>query len=209
MNKVLGASPSPSPSPQGRGIKVGLLGGSFNPAHEGHLHISLEALKRLGLEEVWWLVSPANPLKDPSTLADYAERVEGAKRMATHPRIRVLDIEHTLGTRYTIDTLTALQRRHPEARFVWLMGADNMGGFHRWRRWREITRRVPIAVFDRVPYQHGALSSRFAKVLGARRIAPEAAQNLASAPLPAWSYLFICPHAASATEIRKTLGKHP
>ncbi len=190
-------------------LRIGLLGGSFNPAHEGHLHISLEALKRLGLDEIWWLVSPANPLKDPATLADYAERLAGAQIAAAHPRIRVLDNEQKLGTRYTIDTLKALQRRYPDVGFVWLMGADNLTSFHRWRRWREITRRVPIAVFDRVPYQHGALSSRFAKVLAVQRIAPEAARTLVSRPLPAWSYLFILPHAASATEIRKTLGKHP
>lgn len=187
--------------------KIGLLGGSFNPAHAGHRHISLEALKRLGLDEIWWLVSPANPLKDPATLADYNERLAGAKQVAAHPRIRVLDTERTLGTRYTIDTLTALQRQHPQAHFVWLMGADNLPRFHHWKRWREIAGRVPIAVFDREPYQHHALTSRFAAFFAVSRLPEHAQRTLANALPPAWGYLFIRPHPASATEIRKTLGK--
>lgn len=188
-------------------MKIGLLGGSFNPAHAGHVHISLEALKRLGLDEIWWLVSPANPLKDPATLAAYEERLAGAEDMAAHPRIRVMDSEQKLGTRYTIDTLAALRRRHPDARFVWLMGADNMAGFHRWRRWRDIAARVPIAVFDRAPYQHGALSGRFAHAFGAYRLPEGQARLLAGASAPAWVYLFIRRHGASSTEMRKTLGK--
>ncbi|MBV9833149.1 MAG: nicotinate-nicotinamide nucleotide adenylyltransferase, partial [Alphaproteobacteria bacterium] len=113
--------------------RIGLLGGSFNPAHEGHVHISLEALKRLDLDEVWWLVSPQNPLKAANGMASLADRMEGARSVtATHPRLRVTDLERKLGTRYTIDTVRALRRRHPHARFVWLMGADNLRQLPRW-----------------------------------------------------------------------------
>ncbi len=187
--------------------KIGLLGGSFNPAHDGHRHISLEALKRLGLDEVWWLVSPANPLKDPATLADYEERLRGAKAVAVHPRIKVLDIERKLGTRYTIDTVNALQRHNPGISFVWLMGADNLAGFHRWKRWREIAARVPVAVLDRAPYQHGALTGPFARTFARNRLRQEAASRLAACASPAWVYLFIRRHGASSTQMRKTLGK--
>lgn len=191
------------------GRKIGLLGGSFNPAHAGHLHITLEALKRLGLDEVWWLVSPANPLKDPASFAPYAERVAQAQAVAAHPRIRVLDIEHKLGTRYTIDTVKALQRRNPCVAFVWLMGADNLAGFHRWRCWRDLAGRIPIAVFDRVPYQHGALAGRFATAFRAFRLPEASAKHLVASAPPAWVYLFIRPHAASSTDLRKMLGKSP
>ncbi len=186
---------------------IGLLGGSFNPAHAGHRHISLEAMKRLGLDQVWWLVSPANPLKDPATLAIYSERLESARALAQHPRIQVSDIEQRLGTRYTVDTVAALQQRFPATRFVWLMGADNLQQFHRWRRWEEIATRIPIAVFDRAPYQHHALASRFAVRFAKARIPESNLRNLAAKTSPAWGYCFIPPHHASATEIRKTLGK--
>lgn len=190
-------------------MKIGLLGGSFNPAHDGHLHISLEALKRLGLDEVWWLVSPANPLKDPASFAPYAERLVGAQAVAAHPRIKVMDIEHKLGTRYTIDTVKALQRRNPGMAFVWLMGADNLAGFHRWRCWRELAGRLPFAVFDRTPYQHGALSSRAAQYFSQHRLDGSNALILAAKQPPSWVYLFIRPHGASSTQMRKTLGKSP
>lgn len=186
--------------------KIGLLGGSFNPAHAGHRHISLEALKRLGLDEVWWLVSPANPLKDPAILAEYAQRLASAQETAAHPRIKVLDFEQKEGLRYTVDTLRVLKRRYPGAQFVWLMGADNLAGFHRWRRWREIAALVPIAVFDRSPYQHGALAGRFSTAFARFRLPQESARMLVHRQAPAWVYLFIRPHAASSTDLRKTLG---
>ncbi len=133
------------------GLKVGLLGGSFNPAHEGHLHITKMCLKALGLDRVWWLVSPGNPLKPVKGMAPFAERLASAEAMARDPRIVVSDIETRLGTRYTADTLAALTGRFPEIRFVWLMGADNMLQFPKWRNWREIAETVPIAVYP-VPY---------------------------------------------------------
>ena len=137
------------PGPAERGLRIGLLGGSFNPAHEGHLYASLVALKKLKLDYVWWLVSPGNPLKSTADLADMLTRLGGAADMARHPRIRVTDIESRLGTRYTIDTVAALQRRFPGVTFVWLMGSDNLAQFPRWRRWQDIVAKVPIAVVRR------------------------------------------------------------
>jgi nicotinate-nucleotide adenylyltransferase len=182
-----------------------LLGGSFNPAHAGHLHISLEALKRLKLDEIWWLVSPQNPLKKSSELADYAARLNSAKAIAQHPRIRVLDIEARRGLHYTIDSLRFLQQRTGN-QFVWLMGADNLAHFHRWRAWREIAARVPIAILDRAPYGLKALHGRFALRFAARRISAQAAGLLADFRAPAWVYLTIPRHPLSATWLRKTLG---
>lgn len=135
---------------------MGLLGGSFNPAHAGHLHISLVALKKLKLDEIWWLVSPGNPLKDPKTLASFEARFASAEKLATHPGIRVSDFEQRTGTRYTADTLAKLKKRYPRVQFVWLMGADNLAQFHRWQRWAWILSQVPVVVFDRAPYSHGA-----------------------------------------------------
>ena len=118
------------------GLRIGLLGGSFNPAHAAHRAVSLLALKRLALDRVWWLVSPGNPLKDTSALPPLADRIAAARRVAADPRIDVTGIEAALGTRYTIDTIHRLRTRCPRVRFVWLMGADNLAQFHRWRDWR-------------------------------------------------------------------------
>jgi nicotinate-nucleotide adenylyltransferase len=130
-------------------MRIGLLGGSFNPAHEGHLHVSLQALKQLRLDYVWWLVSPGNPLKSVAEQADMLTRLGTAFEVGHHPRIRVSDIESRMGTRYTVDTLAALKRRFPQVRFVWLMGSDNLAQFARWRRWRDIASMVPIVVVRR------------------------------------------------------------
>lgn len=184
---------------------IGLLGGSFNPAHEGHLHISLEALRRLKLDEIWWLVSPSNPLKSKSELADYATRLASAKALAQHPRIRVLDIEAKRGLYYTIDTLRFLRARHRH-RFVWLMGADNLAGFHRWRAWRAIAKLVPIAVLDRAPYGLRALHGRFALRFASQRYRGSRAALLPLADAPAWAYLTIPRHPLSATHLRKAFG---
>ncbi len=187
---------------------IGLLGGSFNPAHAGHLHISREALKRLGLDEVWWLVSPQNPLKAKGELADYDLRLEAARGMASDGRIRVLDIEARARLFYTIDTIIYLQKKYPNTSFVWLMGADNLAGFHRWRAWRTIARLLPIAVLDRAPYGMGALHQRFARSHAAARQDERTARGLAKSPAPSWVYLSIPRHPLSATALRKTLGKH-
>lgn len=189
----------------GSGRRIGLLGGSFNPAHEGHLHISLEALKRLKLDEVWWLVSPQNPLKTSGELADYTTRLASAQALAQHPRIKVLTLERDQALYYTIDTLRYLKRRSRD-RFVWLMGADNLLNFHRWRAWRAIANLVPIAVLDRAPYGAKALHGRFASRLHRRRLLERFAAALADALPPAWCYLSIPRHPLSATYLRNLLG---
>lgn len=192
-----------------RNLPIGLLGGSFNPAHEGHIHISMEALKRLGLREVWWLVSPHNPLKNKKDLMDYDDRLATARQMALpyFPRIRVLDIERRLGTRYTADTLEQMRRLFPRARFVWLMGADNLAGFHRWQEWDNILKNIPIAVFDRAPHSHRALRSRAALAFSRFRLPEYALMHVAETAPPAWAYLHLRRDPHSATQIRKTLGK--
>ncbi len=134
-------------------IRTGLLGGSFNPAHRGHRRISAAAMRALGLDELWWLVSPGNPLKPDRGMAPLAARLESARDMARGLPIRVTAIERRLGTVYTIDTLRALKRLYPRRDFLWLMGADNLAQFHRWRQWREIARMLPIAVVSRPGYE--------------------------------------------------------
>ena len=188
--------------------KIGLLGGSFNPAHAGHLHISLEALKRLKLDEIWWLVSPKNPLKKADDLADYALRLSFARATTQHPRIRVLDVEQRHQLFYTIDSIRFLQSHHRDCRFVWLMGADNLAGFHRWKHWRAIAARLPIAILDRAPFGMKALHARFALTYAPHRLCAAAAVRLASCAAPQWTYLSIPRHPLSATYLRKTLGKN-
>jgi nicotinate-nucleotide adenylyltransferase len=179
------------------------LGGSFNPAHDGHRHISLEALKRLGLDEVWWLVSPQNPLKPNDGMAPFAKRLAAARGMARSPRIKVLDLEARLGTRYTVDTVAAVRRLFPRTRFVWLMGADNLKQIRHWRRWREIFRRVPIAVLDRPTYSLAALSDLAAQAFARYRVPPGAARNLAEHRPPAWTFLPIKLSHQSASALRQ------
>jgi nicotinate-nucleotide adenylyltransferase len=195
---------APDP-PTARPLRVGLLGGSFNPAHEGHRYISLEAQKRLELDQVWWLVSPQNPLKTRAGMAPLAERLARARAVAHHPRIKVLDLEARLGTRYTIDTLRRLVL-WPGHRFVWLMGADNLVQLPRWRQWRAIFATCPVAVFERYPYSHHALAGPAARgFAGARLSEPRAAELLATDP-PAWVFVRLRPHPASATAIRARAG---
>jgi nicotinate-nucleotide adenylyltransferase len=182
--------------------RVGLLGGSFNPAHGGHLHVSREALKRLGLDEVWWLVAPQNPLKPVRGMAPFDERLAGAKRLARDRRIRVLDLERRLGTRYTVDTVTALRRFFPKIRFVWLMGADNLAQIRHWQRWTRIFAALPIAVFARPTYCFKGLAGLAAKRYTRRRVGPHAARGLADAEPPAWTFLPVKLDVSSATEIR-------
>ena len=147
------------------GLTIGLFGGSFNPAHSGHLDLSLAALRHLGLDYVWWLVSPQNPLKPVNGMAPFAERFAGARAIARHPRLIVTDIETSLGTVYTAQTLRRLAARFPRLRFVWLMGADNLATIHRWRDWQDIFERVGVAVFDRPSYSLGAASDGVSSVI--------------------------------------------
>ena len=182
---------------------VGLLGGSFNPAHDGHRYISLQALKLLGLDEIWWLVSPLNPLKKASGMASYERRLDSAEKIARHPRIHVSDIEYRIGTRYTVDTLTKLEELYPDVNFVWLMGADNLDQLPKWYRWREIMRSVPIAVFARKHFALKALHGMAARRFQLYRLAPRDALSLAFCKPPAWVFLPIRKHPASATVIRE------
>jgi nicotinate-nucleotide adenylyltransferase len=182
-------------------LRVGLLGGSFNPAHDGHRYVSLEAIKRLRLDQVWWLVSPQNPLKAVAGMAPLAERLAGAAAIARHPRLKVLALETRLGTRYTADTLARLAR-WPVHRFVWLMGADNLAQLPRWWKWRGILAACPVAVFERHPYSYSALSGPVACGFAGARLPEDRADELVLLAPPAWVFVRFRPHPASATAIR-------
>ena len=149
-------------------MRIGLLGGSFNPAHDGHLHVTLAALKRLRLDQVWWLVTPGNPLKRARTLPPLADRLRQARGIARHARVRVTGFEAALPDSYTVTALLHLRRRFPGTRFVWLMGADNLAGFHRWKLWPRILALTPVAVIDRPGFRYAARAApaarRFARV---------------------------------------------
>jgi nicotinate-nucleotide adenylyltransferase len=183
-------------------LRIGLLGGSFNPAHQGHLAISLEALKRLRLDRVWWLVSPQNPLKSRDETVDLENRLAGARAIARDPRLVVSDLEREIGTRYTVDTLSWLTRGH-RGRFVWLIGADNLLQLPQWRRWRRLVRMVPIAVFDREPYSYLALAGRMARAYAGERLSERRAPVLAEHPPPVWVYLRLRRYRMSSTAIRQ------
>ncbi|GBD40712.1 Nicotinate-nucleotide adenylyltransferase [bacterium HR39] len=201
------AEPQPLPEPAPRPLRVGLLGGSFNPAHEGHLYVSREALRRLGLDRVWWIVSPQNPLKSPEELAPFEKRLMWARRVAAaEPRIVVSDIEVRLGTRYTVDTLRRLvaDRRY---RFVLIIGADNLAQFHRWRHWQRIFAMVPVAVFERAPYSYSALAGQAAHRFSGARVGEREARRLAELDPPRWVFVRLRPHPASATAIRERLRR--
>ena len=189
------------------GMRIGLLGGSFNPPHAGHVHISRVALARLGLDQVWWLVSPGNPLKNVSKLPDLGTRVAAARDIARHPRIAVTGFEGALGSGYSIDTIRFLQRRYPQTHFVWLMGADNLAGLHRWRAWEELFRRVPIAVLDRPGFRLKARASKAAQRFAAAAIDESDAAGLALMRPPAWTLLTIPLSKLSSTGLRAKPGK--
>jgi nicotinate-nucleotide adenylyltransferase len=194
------------PLPYTKGRTIGLLGGSFNPAHGGHRHITLFALRALGLDEVWWLVSPHNPLKSKESLADYGQRVASARQVAGgNRRIRVLDIEQRLATRYSFETIDALKKRHPGTRFVWLIGADNLSRFHRWRRWQYVLDTLPVAVFDRAPYSHTAPRSR-AMSYGRRFIMKNSEVN-GSWRAPGLLFVHLRRDPLSSTSLRNMLGE--
>ena len=182
---------------------TGLLGGSFNPAHGGHRRITRLAMDALGLDEAWWLVSPGNPLKARTGMAPLAARFASARRQARRMPIRVTAIERELGTRFTVDTLRALVRRYPKRRFVWLMGADNLAQFHRWKDWRTIARTVPIAVIARPGYDAAAFASPAMAWLGRFRRSSASFLNRAEWSAPALVTLRFDPDPRSATAIRR------
>lgn len=183
--------------------RIGILGGSFNPAHGGHRAISLAALDALGLDEVWWLVSPGNPLKEQAgDMAPFAARFASAVRVARHAPIRVSAIERRLGTRYTVDTLAKLRRLYPKKQFVWLMGSDNLAQFDRWKGWRRIAREVPIAVIARPRYERAARAAPAMSWLR-RAVRPAyQAKNWTQWRLPALVLLRFRPDPRSATQLR-------
>jgi nicotinate-nucleotide adenylyltransferase len=183
------------------GLRIGLLGGSFNPPHEGHVHVSNAALKKLHLDYVWWLVSPQNPLKPSRGMASFAKRLEGAERLANpHPRMIATGIEADLGTQFTIDTLRALKRHFPHVHFVWLMGSDNLLQIPRWRRWQQIFSEVPIAVVARpgsaLPARQSKAAIRFKSHL------LPADTRLAQAKPPAWTVIEMKRNPSSGTRLR-------
>lgn len=184
------------------GPLTGLLGGSFNPAHGAHRAISLAAIRALGLDEVWWLVSPGNPLKPAAGMAPLAARVRSAAEQARRAPIRVTAIERELGTRFTIDTLRALKRRFPRRRFVWLMGADNLAQLHLWKDWRRIAREMPIAVVARPGYDAAALASPAMAWLRRYRLPASSLKNRMEWSAPALIELRFDPDPRSATAMR-------
>jgi nicotinate-nucleotide adenylyltransferase len=188
----------------GAGARIGLLGGSFNPPHAGHRAISLFAMKRLRLDQIWWLVTPGNPLKRNDAPPPIDRRLAEARACANHPRIVVTDLEAAIGMRFTDDTIAFLRRRCPGARFVWLMGADNLAEFHRWRNWRRLATRLPIAVIDRPPMTFRALASPAARRLELCRLDECRAARLAEASPPAWVFLHGIKSPLSSTELRKS-----
>ena len=183
------------------GQVIGLLGGSFDPAHGGHAHITREALKRFGLDRVWWLVSPGNPLKSRGP-APMAQRLGWAKAVMQHPRVRITGIEAQLGTRYTAQTLAELRRLYPQVRFVWLMGADNMAQFHLWQDWRGIMESVPIGVLARPGQRISARMSRAAALYAPFRIPGRFGHLLPRASAPAWCFVNLPMNETSSTAIR-------
>ena len=185
-----------------RGLRIGLLGGSFNPAHGGHRQASLTALKKLGLDQVWWLVTPGNPLKDNHGLPAMVGRIVQARLVARHPRIAVTGIEAKLGTRFTAETLSQLTMRHPGVHFVWLMGSDNLAQFHRWQNWRGIARMMPIGVIDRPGSTHGAVRSRAGVALCRWRLDESDGLLLPTQSAPAWMFLHGRRSSASSTALR-------
>ena len=189
-----------------KGMVIGLLGGSFDPAHEGHVHITREALKRMGLDQVWWLVTPGNPLKarQPASMAD---RLHQARAVMHHPRVRITALEQALGTRATADTIMRLRTIYPRVTFVWLMGADNLVQFHRWDRWRDILRAVAVGVLARPGSGVSARLSVAARAFRVHRVAR--GENLRGRKPPVWSFVNLPLNDASSSEIRAKGGWRP
>jgi len=187
-------------------MRIGLLGGSFNPPHEAHRAISRFAMTRLQLDRVWWLVTPGNPLKDTNALRDLAQRAEAARKLANDPRIDVSCLESIIDTRYTVDTITYLRRRCSGLRLVWIMGADNLAQFHRWEDWRRIADQIPLAVIDRPPHGFRALAAPAARALERYRVAEGCARTLADRRAPAWVFLTGMKSAQSSTRLRNPDG---
>lgn len=184
------------------GQVIGIFGGSFDPPHEGHVHLTLEAIKRLGLDWVWWLVSPGNPIK-PDPPAPLSDRMAQCRQIMRHPRVRITDLERELGTRATVDTLRKLRRRYPHLHFVWLMGADNLASFHRWDSWQDILRTTPVAVIARPKARQRALNSRAARQFAHARLPQTMARDALAGKAPAWVFVNLPMVAQSSTALRE------
>ncbi|MGV8949738.1 MAG: nicotinate-nucleotide adenylyltransferase [Cypionkella sp.] len=182
-----------------KGMVIGLLGGSFDPAHEGHVHLTREAIARMGLDQVWWLVSPGNPLKARQP-APMAERLARARAIMPDPKVVITDLEAKLGTRATIDTITKLKAIYPGVHFVWLMGSDNLVQFHKWNRWRDILRSVPVGVLARPGSGVAARMSVAARAFRAHQV--DRGENLRNKAAPAWCFINMPMNAASSSAIR-------
>lgn len=185
------------------GQRIGVMGGSFNPAHEGHVIVAETALRRLRLDRLWWLVTPGNPLKDTNELAPLEERMEGCRALVHDPRMVVTCFERDLATTFSAATLAFLKSRHPSVRFVWVMGADNLANFHRWRRWRDIADMMPLCVVDRPGWRLKALSSPAAHALRRSCVPEQLAATLPGRHCPAWSLLTARLSPASSTDLRQ------
>ncbi|WEX11769.1 nicotinate-nucleotide adenylyltransferase [Chelativorans sp. AA-79] len=189
-----------------KGMAVGLFGGSFNPPHAGHALVAETALRRLELNQLWWMVSPGNPLKDHSGLAPLSERIARSEACVTDPRIKITAFEAGYRIRYTADTVEIVQARNPGVHFVWIMGADSLRTFHRWERWRTIVRSVPIAVIDRPGATLSFLSSTMAKAFDHARIDEADAPLLARIKPPAWTFIHGPRSSLSSTALRAEAG---
>lgn len=191
------------PPPAGHRQRIGVMGGSFNPPHEGHRVVAATALRRLALDRLWWLVTPANPLKPQTGLTSQAARMAASRAFAPGPRVTVTGFEAALGAPYTMATLAFLARRYPSARLVWVMGADSLATFHRWRCWRDIARLVPIAVVDRPGWRWQALASPAARALARSRLPEARAATLPGRRPPCWVLLTTRLNPASSTTLRQ------
>lgn len=187
------------------GQRIGLLGGSFDPPHQGHVHISREALRRFDLTQIWWLVTPGNPLKAEGP-APMEHRVAAARALLAHPRVTVTDIERQLGTRYTAETIEALMARYPHASFTWLMGADNLADIHRWEAWPRIFAQVPVGVLARPGDPVWARTARAARLFRSSRLPASHARLLGRAMPPCWCYLKVPMIDISSSTIRASGG---
>lgn len=185
------------------GMRIGLFGGSFNPAHNGHRLVSRQALKRLNLDAIWWLVTPGNPLKDHGDLKPLAERIAAARQLASHPKVRVTGFEAKHGFKYSYDTLAYLKQTLPGRKFVWIMGADNLVGFHKWDRWQDMAKLMPIAVYVRPGATHSAPFAPAAQAMAQWRIDESDAAHFADLPAPAWIYLHGIMSDLSSTQLRQ------
>ena len=186
-----------------KGMAVGLFGGSFNPPHGGHALVAEIALRRLKLDQLWWMVTPGNPLKDHRELAPLADRLKQSEDVALDPRIKVTALEAAFNVRYTADTLALIREANPGVHFVWVMGADNLASFHHWQRWREIARNFPIAVIDRPGSTLAYLSSRMAQTFSDNRLDERYAPTLARRTPPAWTFIHGPRSSLSSSALRK------